>query len=55
MNFCGPVVEELEDVVGVEDRRWGNVSAFYEKGGRTYSIGYVRCCTSVRSEGADGE
>ncbi|RMX73920.1 hypothetical protein D0869_13117 [Hortaea werneckii] len=41
MNFCGPVVEELgeEGVVGVEKEDWGNVSAFYRQGGKTYSIG----------------
>ncbi|KAI9727651.1 MAG: Cation-independent mannose-6-phosphate receptor CI-MPR [Chrysothrix sp. TS-e1954] len=39
MNFCGPVVEELEDVVGLRSREARNVSAFYEKGGKTYSIG----------------
>lgn len=41
MNFCGPVVEELgeEGVVGVEKKDWGNVSAFYRQGGKTYSIG----------------
>ncbi|KAF2456904.1 mannose-6-phosphate receptor binding domain-containing protein [Lineolata rhizophorae] len=39
LNFCGPVVESLEDVVGVDENRWRNVSAFYEKGGHTYSIG----------------
>ncbi|KAK5000103.1 hypothetical protein LTR28_013173, partial [Elasticomyces elasticus] len=39
LNFCGGVVEELKDVVGVDEGRWRNVSAFYEKGGKTYSIG----------------
>ncbi|GAB7353032.1 hypothetical protein MBLNU459_g3588t1 [Dothideomycetes sp. NU459] len=39
LNFCGPVVEKLDDVVGVEQNRWQNVSAFYQIGGKTYSIG----------------
>lgn len=39
MNFCGPVVEELEDVVGVPKANWGNVSAYYKEGGKVYSIG----------------
>ena len=39
LNFCAPVVEDLKDVVGVDEDRWGNVSAFYEMGGKTYSIG----------------
>ena len=40
LNFCGPVVEELEDVNDVDESRWRNVSAFYRTGkGRVYSIG----------------
>jgi cation-dependent mannose-6-phosphate receptor len=39
INFCKPVVEEIEDVVGVKKAHWGNVSAFYEMKGKTYSIG----------------
>ncbi|OBT59975.1 hypothetical protein VE03_10335, partial [Pseudogymnoascus sp. 23342-1-I1] len=39
INICAPVVEEVEDVVGVEEGRWGNVSAFYEVGGKVFSIG----------------
>ncbi len=40
LNFCEPVVEELKNVVGVEERLWRNVSGYYEKSGKTYSIGY---------------
>lgn len=39
LNFCAPVIEEVRDVVGVEKRLWRNVSAYYELGGKTYSIG----------------
>lgn len=39
LNFCAPVIEEMRDVVGVERRLWRNVSAYYELGGKTYSIG----------------
>ncbi|OCL10616.1 mannose 6-phosphate receptor domain-containing protein [Glonium stellatum] len=39
INFCGPVVEELDDVVDLDRRLWKNVSAFYEMGGKQYSIG----------------
>ena len=39
LNFCAPVIEELEKVVGVDENLWRNVSAFYTKGGNTYSIG----------------
>lgn len=41
LNFCAPVVEKLEDVVGVKESLWRNVSAYYEKDGKTFSIGYV--------------
>lgn len=39
LNFCAPVVETLEDVVGVDESLWQNVSAFYKLKGETYSIG----------------
>ena len=39
LNFCAPVIETLEDVVGIEEGLWGNVSAFYIMDGKTYSIG----------------
>ena len=39
INICAPVVEKVEDVVGVEKSRWQNVSAFYELDGKVYSIG----------------
>ena len=41
LNFCAPVIETLEDVVGVESSLYKNISAFYEFDGKTYSIGYV--------------
>ncbi|KAL4922668.1 mannose 6-phosphate receptor domain-containing protein [Aspergillus aurantiobrunneus] len=39
LNICGPVVEEVTDVVGVDENKWQNVSAYYQKEGKTYSIG----------------
>lgn len=39
LNICAPVIEKLEDVVGVEKSRWQNVSAYYEQAGKIYSIG----------------
>jgi cation-dependent mannose-6-phosphate receptor len=39
MNICAPVIEKVEDVVGVDKSRWQNVSAFYELDGKVYSIG----------------
>lgn len=47
LNFCGPVVEDLKDVVGVEENRWRNISAYYEIGGKTYSIGCVTLSPSI--------
>lgn len=39
MNFCGPVVEPLDRVEGVDKALWGNVSAFYRRGDKIFSIG----------------
>ncbi|KAF2128829.1 mannose 6-phosphate receptor domain-containing protein [Dothidotthia symphoricarpi CBS 119687] len=39
INFCGPVVEELDKVQDLDKALWRNVSAFYEKGDRQYAIG----------------
>ena len=40
LNFCAPVLEELDDVDGVPERQHKNVSAFYtDKRGDTFSIG----------------
>lgn len=41
LNICAPVLEEVKDVVGIESGLWKNVSAYYESGGKTYSIGYA--------------
>lgn len=41
INICAPVIEGVVDVEGVEKARWKNVSAYYEKGGKVYSIGCV--------------
>ena len=39
MNFCGPVIEDVKHVVGVDKHLWGNVSAYYKHDGEIYSIG----------------
>jgi cation-dependent mannose-6-phosphate receptor len=39
LNICAPVIEEVKDVVGINKELWQNVSAFYNMGGKTYSIG----------------
>lgn len=41
INFCAPVIEPLENVVGVEEPLWKNISAYYMFDGKTYSIGWV--------------
>ncbi|KAJ6119531.1 hypothetical protein N7523_003811 [Penicillium sp. IBT 18751x] len=39
LNICSPVLETVEDVVGVESSLWKNVSAYYVRDNKTYSIG----------------
>lgn len=40
LNFCGPVIEELEDVADISAHSWRNVSAFYTTAtNELYSIG----------------
>lgn len=39
INFCGPVVEELDEVQDLDKALWKNVSAFYEKGSKQWAIG----------------
>lgn len=39
MNICAPAVKTVKDVVGVEKAQWKNISAYYEAGGKTYSLG----------------
>ena len=39
LNFCAPVIETLDEVVGVDKSLRQNVSAFYKLDGKTYSIG----------------
>lgn len=39
MNICAPVIEEVKDVVGLDRDQWQNVSAYYQKEGKTYSMG----------------
>ena len=39
LNVCAPVIEKLQDVQGLQESRWRNVSAYYELHGKVYSIG----------------
>ena len=40
LNICGPVVKPVDEVVGLKKSEYRNVSAYYEQGGKVYSIGY---------------
>lgn len=39
LNICAPVVEKLDTIVGIDKDHRANVSAFYEFGSETYSLG----------------
>lgn len=39
MNICGGLVKPVEDVRGVDEELWRNVSAYYTYDGSLYSIG----------------
>ncbi|KAL1861771.1 hypothetical protein VTK73DRAFT_6913 [Phialemonium thermophilum] len=41
MNICAPVVKPVTDVVGLDEALWQNVSAYYEDGGKIYSLGQL--------------
>lgn len=39
LNVCAPVVEKIEDVVGINSKLWQNVSAYYESDSEIFSLG----------------
>lgn len=39
LNICDAVIKPPERVVGIEESLWKNVSAYYEKDGKAYSLG----------------
>ena len=39
LNFCAPVIEPLEEAVGIDEGLVKNISAFYTHGDKIYSIG----------------
>lgn len=41
LNVCSAVVDTVTNVVGVEEAKWANVSAYYMSAGDIYSIGLV--------------
>ncbi|KAI1173731.1 mannose-6-phosphate receptor binding domain-containing protein [Nemania sp. FL0916] len=40
LNICNAVVEPIEDVKGVEESKWQNISAYYVSHGDYYSLGF---------------
>lgn len=39
LNICDAVINPPERVVGIDESLWKNVSAYYEKDGKAYSLG----------------
>ena len=39
LNICAPVIGAVDDVTGVDKHLYQNVSAYYQLGSKTYSIG----------------
>lgn len=42
LNFCAPVIERIDEAVGIKESLVKNISAFYTWKEEVYSIGYVR-------------
>ncbi|KAI0539023.1 mannose-6-phosphate receptor binding domain-containing protein [Xylaria digitata] len=40
LNICNAVVEPIEDVKGIEESKWQNISAYYVSKGDYYSLGF---------------
>ncbi|KAI1434873.1 mannose-6-phosphate receptor binding domain-containing protein [Xylaria sp. CBS 124048] len=40
LNICNAVVDPIEDVQGVEESKWQNISAYYVSQGDYYSLGF---------------
>ncbi|RWA12889.1 hypothetical protein EKO27_g2222 [Xylaria grammica] len=40
LNICNAVVEPIEDVKGIEESKWQNISAYYISQGDYYSLGF---------------
>ncbi|KAI0455474.1 mannose-6-phosphate receptor binding domain-containing protein [Xylaria acuta] len=40
LNICNAVVDPIEDVQGIEESKWQNISAYYVSEGDYYSLGY---------------
>jgi len=39
LNICAPVIEKLDDVVGIDKEHRANISAYYEHNSEIYSLG----------------
>ncbi|KAH9906396.1 mannose 6-phosphate receptor domain-containing protein [Xylariomycetidae sp. FL2044] len=42
LNICDPVVEKVDNVVGVDEGKWQNISAYYVSKGDVYSLGSMQ-------------
>ncbi|KOS18997.1 putative mannose 6-phosphate receptor-like protein [Escovopsis weberi] len=49
LNICGPVVEPVEDVVGLKKGLWADVGAYYTSHDDVYSLGFASM--DLRSRG----
>ncbi|KAI0014804.1 mannose-6-phosphate receptor binding domain-containing protein [Xylariomycetidae sp. FL0641] len=50
LNICNAVVEPVEDVKGVDENRWANISAYYVSTGDVYSLGSQNGALATRGK-----
>ncbi|KAG9244126.1 mannose-6-phosphate receptor binding domain-containing protein [Calycina marina] len=48
LNICAPVIETLDDIVGIDKEHRANVSAFYKYRSETYSLGQMSSNLTLR-------
>jgi len=39
LNICSAIAKKVDDFVGIDEALWRNVSAYYERNGKVYSLG----------------
>ncbi|KAI0428045.1 mannose-6-phosphate receptor binding domain-containing protein [Xylaria sp. FL1042] len=50
LNICNAVVEPIEDVDGIEEGKWQNISAYYVSQGNYYSLGFQSASPITRGK-----
>ncbi|KAI0971202.1 mannose-6-phosphate receptor binding domain-containing protein [Xylaria arbuscula] len=50
LNICNAVVEPIEDVKGIEESKWQNISAYYVSQGDYYSLGFQSASPITRGK-----